>query len=81
MVAAGGLLIVAVVVNEYALQPPAGATVYVTVYVPDVLNDGVISPVVLLILKPVGALNVPPVVPVTVTPCTVVTVLQYGDPV
>ncbi len=50
------------------------------VYVPGVLLDGVIAPVVALIVSPAGALNVPPVVPVRVTVCAVVTDLQYGLP-
>lgn len=44
-----------------AAQPPDDGTVYVTVYVPAVLDDGVMAPVVLLIVSPAGALNVPPV--------------------
>jgi hypothetical protein len=40
-----------VVVN--AAQPPAAAIVYVTVYVPAVLEEGVIAPVLVLILNPV----------------------------
>ncbi len=37
-----------------AEQPPAAAIVYVTVYVPAVLVLGVIYPVTVLILKPIG---------------------------
>jgi hypothetical protein len=44
------------------LQPPAAGIVYLTVYVAGVLSDGLISPVVVFILRPDGAaLKVPPV--------------------
>ena len=56
------MLTLAVVLT--AVQPPAAAIVYVTVYVPAVLVLGVISPVLALILKPVVEEYVPPVVPV-----------------
>ncbi len=46
------MLTLAVVLT--AEQPPEAAIVYVTVYVPAVLVLGVISPVLVLILKPVG---------------------------
>ena len=43
-------------------QPPDAGTVYVTVYVPAVLEDGVIAPEVPLIVNPAGILvYVPPV--------------------
>ena len=41
--------------------------VYVTVYVPPVLEEGVIKPVELFSVKPVVELNTPPFVPVNVT--------------
>jgi hypothetical protein len=52
MVALDAAVIVteAVVVN--IAQPPAAGTVYVTVYVPGVLDEGVIAPVELLIVNP-----------------------------
>ncbi len=49
-----------------------------TTYVPGVLAEGVIAPVVALIDKPVDELYVPPVVPTLVTACAVVTELQNG---
>jgi len=62
-------------------QPPAAAIVYVTVYVPAVLELGVIAPVEELILNPAGdAENVPPFVPVNVTACAVDNDLQNGVP-
>jgi hypothetical protein len=66
-VATGRVVIVtdAVVVN--VVHPP-GVTLYVTVYVPDVDVEGVIAPVLALIVNPAGdAVYVPPVVPVSVT--------------
>jgi hypothetical protein len=52
-----------VVVLNKGHDPLAGI-VYVTVYVPGALPDGVMAPVVELIDNPVGAaLNVPPNVP------------------
>ena len=45
-------------------QPPEAAIVYVTVYVPAVLEIGVISPVLALMLKPEVEEYEPPVVPV-----------------
>jgi hypothetical protein len=54
----------------------------VTVYVPGVLVDGIISPVVLFSVNPAGkALYVPPVkdpLPVKVTDCPVVMLAQNG---
>lgn len=50
---------------------------YVTVYVPAVLEDGVMSPLPVFSVKPAGeALYVPPVVPVLVTCCAAPTDLQ-----
>ena len=46
-------MIVTVVVLLMAAQPPDAAIVYVTVYVPAVLELGVIAPVLALMLKPV----------------------------
>ena len=40
------------VVVEKAEQPPAAAIVYVTVYVPSVLVEGVIAPVLELMVSP-----------------------------
>jgi hypothetical protein len=80
MVAAGVGVMVTDVVVLYAAQPPAAATVYVTVYVPAVLVDGVIAPVEALIDNPAVDENVPPVVPVNVTLCGVDTDLQNGEP-
>jgi hypothetical protein len=43
-------------------QPPEAGTVYVTVYVPPVLEDGVTAPVEALIVNPAGELvYAPPV--------------------
>ena len=69
-----------VVVNT--AQPPAAATVYVTVYVPGVLALGVIAPVLRFMFNPVVGLTlyVPPTAPVCVTACAVVIVIQYGAP-
>jgi hypothetical protein len=47
-------LIVMVVVAVTPGQPPLAAIAYVTVYGPAVLVEGVIAPVVLLIVKPAG---------------------------
>ena len=64
-----------------AEQPPDAAIVYVTVYVPAVLELGVIAPVLVLILKPAGLeLYVPLAVPTRVTDCVLVRVLQNGEP-
>jgi hypothetical protein len=72
------MVTLAVVVNT--AQPPAAATVYVTVYVPPVDVPGVMAPVLALSVKPAGvALYVPPVVPVCVTD-TVPALVQIGDP-
>ena len=64
MLAVGAAVIVTVVVVLTAEQPPEAAIVYVTVYVPAVLELGVIAPVLALMLKPVVEEYVPPVVPV-----------------
>ena len=64
-----------------AEQPPVAAIVYVTVYVPTVLELGVIFPVLALMLKPNGLeLYVPLAVPTRVTDCALVRVLQNGEP-
>jgi hypothetical protein len=53
------------VLDPAGLQPEA-ATVYVTVYVPGVLEESVITPVLELIVKPAVEVYVPPdVKPVT----------------
>ena len=50
-----------------ALHPPEAAMVYVTVYVPTVLVEGVIAPVLAFSVNPAGELlKVPPCVPVIV---------------
>ena len=67
MVAAGTVVIVTDVVVENTAHPPEAATVYVTVYVPAVLVDGVIAPVEASMVNPAVEENVPPVVPVNVT--------------
>jgi hypothetical protein len=51
------------------------------VYVPAVLVDGVIAPVVGLIVNPEVELNVPPAIPVLVHGCAVATDLQNADAV
>jgi hypothetical protein len=66
----------AVVLN--AAQPPEAGMLYVTVYVPAVLVEGVIAPVELLIVKPAVDENVPPAVPVNVTDCGVAFDVQNG---
>jgi hypothetical protein len=48
-------------------HPPAAAIVYVTRYVPAVLVDGVIEPVLESKIKPLVEENVPPAVPVRFT--------------
>ena len=74
------MLIVTLAVVLTSEQPPTAASVYVTVYVPAVLEIGVISPVLSLMLKPLVEEYVPPVVPVCVTDCSLVRVLQNGEP-
>ncbi len=54
MLALGAVVMLTLAVVLTAEQPPAAAIVYVTVYVPAVLVLGVISPVTVLILKPIG---------------------------
>lgn len=78
MVAVGTARMVTDVVVVNDEQPPDAAMVYVTVYVPGVLADGVIAPVVALMLKPIVDENVPPDVPVNVTACADETELQNG---
>jgi hypothetical protein len=83
MLAVGSAVIVTDVVAVTALQPPDAGVLYVTVYVPAVLVDGVIAPVELFMLSPVGAEKVPPVyepVPVRVTVCAADSDLQNGVP-
>src|SRR3569832_250394 len=79
MVAVGKVVMVTAVVAEKAEHPPAAATVYVTVYVPAVLVDGVTTPVEPSIVNPAVEEKVPPVVPVKVTLCPVETDLQNGE--
>ena len=52
MVAAGRAVIVTEVVVTTAAHPPEEGVVYVTVYVPGVLADGVIAPVAGSIVSP-----------------------------
>ena len=77
----GAAVMITVAVVVTAEQPPVAAIVYVTVYVPAVLELGVTVPKVELKVKPVGlALYVPLTVPTRVTDCAVVRVLQNGEP-
>jgi len=81
MFAVGGAVIVTDVVTGIAEHPPDAGIVYVTVYVPAVLELGVIAPVPGSMDNPAGALKVPPVyapVPLNVTDCAVLTVVQKG---
>jgi hypothetical protein len=65
MVALGIGVMVTELVVENVAQPPLAAVVYVTVYVPGVLVEGVMAPVLMLMESPAGvAAYVPPVVPV-----------------
>lgn len=80
IVAAGKVVIVTDVFVEKALQVPDAGIVQVTVYVPAVLEEGVIAPVAAFIESPAGALKIPPVVPVRVTFCIPASEHQ-GDPV
>lgn len=75
----GAAPIVTEVVAFTAAQPPDAAIVYVTVYVPTVEVDGIIAPVVELMLKPVVDENKPPEVPVTVAVWGVDTELQNEE--
>ena len=50
----GAAVMITVAVVVTAEQPPVAAIVYVTVYVPAVLELGVTAPVLALIIKPVG---------------------------
>ena len=76
------MVTVVVVVTE--LHPPDAGIVYVTVYIPWGLREGIIAPVDALMDKPVGeAVYVPPVyapVPLIVTGWDVPTEEQKGDP-
>jgi len=56
IVAVGKAVITTVAVAVTVPHPPDAGTVYVTVYVPAVLEEGVIAPVEALIVKPAGAL-------------------------
>jgi hypothetical protein len=80
MVAEGAEVIVTPVVVLNAAQPPAAGTLYVTVYEPGVLVDGVMSPLAALIERPAAEEKVPPAVPTSVTLCGADTVLQNGVP-
>ncbi len=53
MLALGAVVMLTLAVVLTAAQPPAAASVYVTVYVPAVLVLGVIAPVLGSMLKPV----------------------------
>jgi hypothetical protein len=61
-------------------QPPDAAIEYVTVYVPAVLEPGVIAPEFELIVNPLVEEYLPPEVPVLVTDWAVVRFLQKGVP-
>jgi hypothetical protein len=76
----GVVVIVTDVVVENAAHPLAAAIVYVTVYVPAVLVEGVIAPVDASIINPAVEEKVPPVVPVKVTLWPVANDLQNGEP-
>ena len=52
IVAVGAVVTVTDVVVENTAHPPAAAMVYVTVYIPAVLVDGVIAPVEASIVNP-----------------------------
>ena len=82
--AVGTAVIVMDAVVLTAAQPPEAGVKYVTVYVPAVLDDGVMAPVPEFIVNPAGAaLYVPPVytpVPVKVAAWAVLTDLQKGVP-
>jgi hypothetical protein len=67
ILAVGADVIVTLVVAVRTEQPPDAAIVYVTRYVPAVLVDGVIAPVLASIINPVVDENVPPLVPVKLT--------------
>jgi hypothetical protein len=67
-------------VVENAAHPPDAVILYVTVYVPGVLADGVMAPVEALMTNPAGALKTPPVVPVRETACALVREAQNGVP-
>ena len=62
----GAVVIVTDVVVENTAHPPAAAIVYVTVYVPAVLVEGVMAPVEPSMVNPAVEEKVPPVVPVNV---------------
>ena len=72
-----------VVVAVTGEHPPDAKVVYVTVYEPAVLVDGVIAPVVAFSVSPPVELKVPPVydpVPVRLTEISPASDLQYGPP-
>ena len=59
----------------------AAGMVYETVYVPVILNAGMMSPVNESITNPAGSTEyIPPVVPSRVTGCFKVMFMQNGDP-
>jgi hypothetical protein len=77
--AVGYELIVTDVVTGKLVQPPIAGTVYVTMYVPEVLVLGVIAPVTLSIVNPGVDVKVPPVkelVPFNSTDCGAVRLPQ-----
>ena len=59
--AIGKAVMVTVVVTATEEHPPEAGIVYVTVYVPAVLVDGVMAPVVEFIVNPPADEKVPPV--------------------
>jgi hypothetical protein len=83
MFTVGRAVIVTLAVVETGEQPADGV-VYVTVYVPAALKDGVIAPVVLFIESPAGVdVKMPPAyepVPVSVTACADESERQNGVP-
>jgi hypothetical protein len=80
MVAVGAALTTTAAVVLNAAHPPEAAMLYVTVYVPALLEPKVIAPVLELIERPEGvALYVPPVLPVRVT-FAVPPEVQKGEP-
>jgi len=79
IVAAGKSVIVMLVVAVTCGQPPAAASVYVTVYEPGVLVPKLTEPVAGVIDKPGVELYVPPPVPTRVT-VAVPAFEQYGVP-
>jgi hypothetical protein len=72
---------VIVAVENVEAQPPEAATVFVTVYVPGVLDARFTSPVVALMNNPGPALNVPVLAPAFIVGDGFIPVWQYGVPV